>query len=222
MTVRSTANPEPIVIEVWTDLGCPWCYIGKHRLASAIAERPDAARFDIRLRSFELNPGAPTTPETIEQAFMRSHGGDVDDVVRAERRIQALAEREGLEFSLQRLNANTFDVHRVLHLAEAHGVGLEFFGRLQDRFFAGEINPFDADVLAGVAAEVGVPVERVGEVLRSDELADVVRADRAEAGALGATGVPFVVFAGQYAAPGAQSVEVYRRILDEVAATAVS
>lgn len=85
----------PVVIEMWTDLGCPWCYVGKHRLQAAIDQRPDAERFEIRLRSFELNPGAPREPETIESAFIRSHGGDAHVVLEAERRIRASRNARG-------------------------------------------------------------------------------------------------------------------------------
>ena len=113
-------------------------------------------------------------------------------------------------------------MHRVLQLANAHGVGLDFFGRLQDRFFAGEINPFDHGVLTGVAVEAGVPLERVRDVLAGDEFADAVRADRAAAAALGISGVPFAVFDQRYAAPGAQPVGTYHRILDQAAAPATA
>ncbi len=207
----------PVTIEMWTDLGCPWCYVGKHRLQAAIAQRPDVARFELRLRSFELNPDAPHEPETIESAFLRSHGGDASVVLDAERRIQALAQREGLAFSLDRLNANSFDIHRVLHHAEQHGAGTAFFTTLQDQFFAGAINPFDAATLVAVAESVGLDGDRVRQVLAGDEHAEAVRADRREGAALGLTGVPFVVVDRQVAAPGAQSVAVYRQILDQVA-----
>lgn len=206
----------PVVIEMWTDLGCPWCYVGKHRLQAAIDQRPDADRFEIRLRSFELNPDAPREPETIESAFIRSHGGDPGVVLEAERRIQALARREGLIFSLDRLNANTFDVHRVLHYADEHGVGTEFFSAVQDQFFAGAIDPFEPETLVRVAESAGLDGDRARQVIAGDEYAAAVRADRAEGEALGVSGVPFVVFDRQFAAPGAQSVEVYGRILDQV------
>lgn len=212
---RMTDGPK-VEIEMWTDLGCPWCYVGKHRLQRAIEARPDADRFVIRLRSFELNPTAPHEPETIEEAFIRSHGGDASVVLRAERRIQALAEDEGLEFSLERLNANTFDIHRLLHHAEAEGVGLAFFSLVQDRFFEGRLNPFDADELMAVAEEVGISGARVREILASDEYADAVRADREEVLAMGARGVPFTVFDRSVATPGAQSVEAYGEALDRV------
>lgn len=208
----------PVVVEVWTDLGCPWCYVGKHRLQAAIERRPDADRFEVRLRSFELNPGSPREPETIESAFIRSHGGDATVVRDAERRIQALARSEGLEFSLDRLDANTFDVHRVLHLANEQGLGTAFFSALQDRFFAGTVDPFDPDALVHVAESVGLDGDRVRQVLAGTEYAADVHADRAEGAALGLTGVPFVVVDRQVAVPGAQSVETYGQVLDQVAA----
>lgn len=206
----------PVVIEVWTDLGCPWCYVGKHRLQAAIDERPDANRFEVRLRSFELNPDAPREPETIESAFIRSHGGDASVVLNAERRIQALARGEGLTFSLDRLNANTFDFHRVLHHANEQGVGIEFFSAVQDQFFAGAINPFEPDTLVQVAESAGLDGDRARQIIASDEYAAAVRADRREGEALGVSGVPFVVFDRQVAAPGAQEAEVYGRILDQI------
>ncbi len=218
MSSDQAKSPAPIVIDVWADLGCPWCYVGKHRLQRAIDARPDADRFQVKLRSFELNPDAPQTPETIESAFIRSHGGNAEVVLQAERRIQALSQQEGLPFALDRLNANTFDFHRVAHYADEAGKGLEFFSRVQDRFFAGEINPFDVEALARVAEEVGLSAERVREVLASDEYADAVRADTREGRELGIQGVPFTVFGRRFGASGAQTVEAYARVLDTVAA----
>ncbi|MDN4599039.1 DsbA family oxidoreductase [Leifsonia virtsii] len=218
----ATDPDRPVVIEVWADLGCPWCYVGKHRLEKAIAGRPDAERFVVKLRSFELNPDAPHTPETIESAFIRSHGGNAEAVLTAERRIQALAQREGLPFSLDRLNANTFDFHRVVHYADEAGKGLEFFSRAQDRFFAGEIDPFDPDALARVAEEVGLSGQRVREVLATDEYADAVRADGEEGRELGVQGVPFTVFDRRFAASGAQSVDVYAQALEQTVEASAS
>ncbi|QKE84620.1 DsbA family oxidoreductase [Arthrobacter sp. NEB 688] len=206
-----------VVVEVWTDLGCPWCYVGTHRLRAAIDRRSDADRFEVRLRSFELNPDAPREPETIESAFIRSHGGDASVVLEAERRIQALARSEGLAFSLDRLNANTFDVHRLLHHAGEQGLGTVLFTALKDQFFAGAVNPFDGHELARVAESVGLDAERVRRVLAGGEYAEAVRADRREGAALGLTGVPFVVVDRRVAVPGAQPAGVYGELLDQVA-----
>jgi len=222
MSEQATADGcrGPVVIEVWSDLGCPWCYVGKHRLERAIAARTDAGRFVVALRSFELHPDAPRTPETIETAFIRSHGGDAEVVRHAESRIQALAQREGLPFSVDRLNANTFDFHRVVRDAEESGRGLALFSLVQDRFFAGDLNPFEADELARVAEQVGLSGRRVRDVLAGDEYADVVRADVKEARDMGAQGVPFMVFDRRFATAGAQTVDVYAQVLDQVIASA--
>ncbi|GAB3451558.1 DsbA family oxidoreductase [Streptomonospora sediminis] len=208
----------PVIVEDWADLGCPWCYVGKHRLREAIGRRPDAGRFVIKIRSFELLPGAPREPEPVEKAFVRSHGGDAAVAVQAEQRMQALAQREGLPFDLGRLNANTFDLHRVMHYAQESGLGAALFSQVQDRFFAGGFNPFEPGALAGEAESLGLSGQRVREVLAGDEYTGAVRADIDEGRALGARGVPFTVLDRRLALSGAQSVEGYARALDEAAA----
>ncbi|NRQ34515.1 DsbA family oxidoreductase [Nonomuraea sp. NN258] len=223
MTERATQPDGPqVVIEVWSDLGCPWCYVGQHRLRAAIAQRPDADRFGIRMRSFQLNPNAPQQPETIEKAFIRAYGGTAAHALQAERQMQTIARGEGLEFSLDRFGANTFDLHRVVQYAGDQGRGFEFFSDVQDGYFAGTLNPYDSDALAGVALSVGLDERRVREILAGDEYADRVRADRAEGLELGATGVPFVVLDRRVAAPGALKVHVYGQLLEQVAGTVPS
>ncbi|ONI91038.1 hypothetical protein ALI144C_01930 [Actinosynnema sp. ALI-1.44] len=206
-----------VVIEVWADLGCPWCYVGKHRLQAAISQRPDADRFKIMMRSFELDPRAPQELEKNEESFIRTHGGTAAHVLQAERQMQAMAREEGLEYSLDRLNANTFDLHRVVQYANDQGRGFEFFSDVQDGFFEGTLNPYNSGALAGVAESVGLGGQRVREILTSNEYADRVRADRREGVELGATGVPFVVLDRRVAAPGAQKVAVYAQLLEQVA-----
>lgn len=217
--VKQVTQPEgpQVVIEVWSDLGCPWCCVGKHRLQAAIAQRPDADRFEIVMRSFELDPGAPQEPEKNETSFIRAHGGTAVDVLRAERQMQAIAREEGFEFSLDRLNANTFDLHRVVQYANDQGRGFEFYSSVQDGFFAGTLNPYAPDALAGVAEAEGLDGQRVREILASTEHSDRVRADRDEGLELGAVGVPFVVLDRRVAAPGAQKVLVYGQLLEQVA-----
>ncbi|HWD61245.1 MAG TPA: DsbA family oxidoreductase [Humibacter sp.] len=223
MVEHVTKPEEPlVVIEMWSDLGCPWCYVGKHRLQAAIAQRPDADRFDIVMRSFELDPAASREPEAIEKAFIRSHGGTAAHFLQAERQIQAIARKEGLEFSLDRLSASTFDLHRVAQYAGDQGHGFEFFSGVQDGYFTGTLNPYDPDALAAVAESVGLDGQRVREILANDEYAERVRTDRAEGLELGATGVPFVVLDRRVAAPGAQKVSVYSQLLEQVAGPVLS
>ncbi|PSK97230.1 putative DsbA family dithiol-disulfide isomerase [Haloactinopolyspora alba] len=206
-----------VTIEVWADLGCPWCYVAKHRLQTAITQRPDADRFEIVMRSFQLDPGAPQEPEKNEESYIRTHGGTAADLLRAERQMQTIARKEGLEYTPDRLNANTFALHRVVQYANDQGRGFEFFSKVQDGFFTGTLNPHDPDALAGLAESVGLDGRRVHEILASDEYADRVHADRNEALELGANGVPFVVLDRRVGAPGAQKVPAYAQLLEQVA-----
>lgn len=208
-----------VVIEVWADLGCPWCYIGKHRLQAAINQRADADRFQIVTRSFQLDLDAPRQPETNEASFLRSHAGsNPAQLLQGERQLQAIAHQEGVEYVIDRMVANTFDLHRVVQYADDEGLGFRFFATIQDGFFAGTLlNPFDPGTLAGVAESVGLDGARVLEVLGNDEYADRVRADRETFLELGGTGVPFVVIDRKVGAPGALKVAGYAQLLEQVA-----
>ena len=214
------SDKSTILIEVWADLGCPWCYLAKHRLREAVAERGDRDRFEIRIRSFQLEPNAPQEPEKVERAYLRGHGGTAADFQQAERQMRVIARNEGLDFSLDRRHANSFALHRVLQYATDQGRGLEFFSAVQDGYFAGTLDPYAPGALAEAGETVGLAGARIREIVAGSEYADRVLADRAEALELGATGVPFAVFDRRLAAPGAQKVAVYRRLLEQVAGAA--
>ncbi|MFF4274280.1 DsbA family protein [Streptomyces sp. NPDC001536] len=199
----------PLIIELWTDLGCPWCYIGKHRLEQAIAAATPVGQVQLTLRSFELDPDMSATAVSVPEVFVAKHGGTTEQARRMEMRMAELAQAEGLPYSVDRPAANTFDVHRVLHLARAHGVATPLFSTLQRGYFAGELNPFDKDELVQVAAEAGVPVEETRATLSGDTYTQAVRDERAAGLALGIQGVPFAVFNGTHAVAGATSVEGY-------------
>lgn len=215
---RTDPAGSKVVIEVWADLGCPWCFIGKHRLEAAIRQRPDAHRFRIVTRSLQLDPEAPRMPETNEASFIRSHGGSAAQMLQAERQLQAMARQEGLDYFIDRMIANTFDLHRVVQYADDQGLGYEFFSAVQEGFFTGTLlNPFDPEILGGVAASVGLDADRVLEILGNDEYADRVRADRDTFLELGGTGVTFVVVDRKVGAPGALTVAGYAQLLAQVA-----
>lgn len=208
-----------VVIEVWADLGCPWCYIGKHRLQAAIDQRTDADRFEVVIRSFQLDPDAPREVETNEASFVRSHGGGAQ-LLQEERQLQAIARAQGQEYFIDRMIANTFDLHRVVQYASDRSAGFPFFAAVQDGYFAGTLNPFDPDALAGIAESVGLDGTRVRQILTGDEYADRVHADRATFLQLGGTGVPFVVVNRTVGAPGALKVAGYAQLLEQVAGPA--
>lgn len=131
--------------------------------------------------------------------------------------MQRVARTEGLDYAIERLTANTFDLHRVVQYAREQGHGYEFFSRVQDGFFTGTLNPFGSDALAEIAESVGLDAQRVREILANDEYADRVHADRREALDMGASGVPFIVFDRRVAAPGAHKVAAYGQLLEQVA-----
>ncbi|MGW0577908.1 DsbA family oxidoreductase [Streptomyces sp. NPDC002920] len=198
----------PLVIELWTDLGCPWCYIGKHRLEQAVTTVA-VGQVQVVLRSFQLDQDMASTPVSVPEVFVAKHGGTAEHARRMEAQMAALARAEGLPYNVDRPAANTFDVHRVMHLARAHGVATPMFSTLQRGYFAGELNPFDDDVLVQVAADAGVPAEETRALLSGDIYAQAVRDERAAGQALGITGVPFAVFNGTHAVAGATHVQGY-------------
>lgn len=204
---------DDVTIELWVDLGCPWCYLGKHRLEAAIAQRPDAARFRVWLRSYELDPNASPEAEPVLDHLSHKYGAGPQQVQAMEARVRALAVADGLPYSTNRVTANTFDVHRLQHHAATEGLGTAFFGAVQDGYFAGTLNPFDPGQLVTAAVAAGLDEAGVRAVLAGDAYADAVRADEAEARAFGATGVPFTVYGRRYATAGAQSIEGYREVL---------
>jgi predicted DsbA family dithiol-disulfide isomerase len=215
----SQANAARLRLDVWTDLGCPWCYVGIHRLRRAVDDLGVGERVELVLRSFELDPGASAAPMTIPEIFTRKHGLTVQDAVQAEARIQKLAHAEGLPFTSDRLHANSFDVHRVLQLANRHGRGVDFFETLQQRYFAGQINPYQHESLIAVAVETGLDGDIVREVLSGNGFADKVREDEATGRRLGVTGVPFVVLDQRYAIAGAQAAAAYAQAITQVLET---
>jgi predicted DsbA family dithiol-disulfide isomerase len=207
-------------IEIWSDVVCPWCYIGKRRLEKALDSFEHADDVEIVWRSFELDPSAPKEPvETVAEALGRKYGGGPEAGTQMVDRVEAVAAEEGLLFRHhQSLRVNTVDAHRVLHLAlETGGPALQ--GRLKEAllaaYFVETENVADHDTLLRIAAGVGLDEVRVKEVLTGDEYAEAVEADVREAVSLGATGVPFYVVDRKYGIAGAQPGEVFAQVLEK-------
>lgn len=206
-------------IEIWSDVVCPWCYIGKRRLEQALSEFPHADDVEVVWRSFQLDPSAPKEPvETVAEALGRKYGGGPDAGRQMVDRVEAVAAELGMLWRHhQSLRVSTVDAHRVLHLALETG-GPELQGRLKEAllsaYFIDTANVADHDTLLALAAGVGLDRVRVTEVLAGTEYADAVEADIREAAALGATGVPFYVIDRKYGVPGAQAPEVFTQVLE--------
>ena len=205
-------------VEIWSDVVCPWCYVGKRNLETALAEFPHADQVQIEWRSFELDPTTPARVElSMDEVLERKYGMSAEDAADANRRMTALAASVGLDYHLDRVQiGNTFDAHRLIHLAADVGMGGAMKERLLAAYFTEGRAISDPITLIELAAEVGLDPVRVAEVLDGDEYATAVRADEARAVALGSTGVPFFVVDGRLGIPGSQPPDVLLRLLNRV------
>jgi len=202
-------------IDVWGDLACPWCYVGKSRLDKAIASSPHAGAITVVPRSFELDPAMSHDERPNLEMLAEKYGVSPGQARAMEDKAAALAQREGLPFAVDRVVASSFDAHRVLHLAGTFGLADQLLGVLQRILFGGQASAFDHAVIADAASRLGIPRHRAEQVLASNEYADAVRADEAEARRIGITGVPFAVFGGRTAIPGAASTEGYVKAIEQ-------
>jgi predicted DsbA family dithiol-disulfide isomerase len=211
-----------MLIEIWSDVVCPWCYIGKRRLEAALASFPHRDEVEIRWRSFQLDPSAaPSGPDEAPGVAKRLADKYGVSAVQAERmvaRVTEAAAGEGLEFHQdQSRGRSTLDAHRVLHAAAAEGSELQ--DAVKERFLRAYFTEGqridDQQVLSRLAVEAGMDAERVAAVLSGDDFTQDVRADQAEAAALGASGVPFFVVDRRIGLSGAQPVEVFTQLLEQ-------
>jgi predicted DsbA family dithiol-disulfide isomerase len=204
-------------IEIWSDVVCPWCYIGKRRLEKALAGFPHADEVELVYRAYQLDPGAPVEPvETVAEALGRKYGGGPEAGRQMVDRVEAVAAEEGMVWRHhQSLRVNTVDAHRLLHLAAEHGRQSELKEALLASYFIDAENVADHATLVGIATRAGLDEARVREVLDGSEYLAAVEAEAREAAALGANGVPFFVVDRKYGIPGAQPVEVFTQVLEK-------
>jgi predicted DsbA family dithiol-disulfide isomerase len=203
-------------IEVWSDVVCPWCYIGARNLERALASFAHADRVEVVWRSFELDPAAPAErPGTYVEHLARKYGIEPEEARERLAHLVRVGAEAGAElrFDVAR-PGNSFDAHRLLHLARDHGVQR----RLNERFFAATFTeglPIgDRDTLVRLAGEVGIPPEEARRALLDETLASDVRAEESAAHDLGVQGVPFFVFDRRLAVSGAQAPAVLLEVLD--------
>jgi predicted DsbA family dithiol-disulfide isomerase len=210
-------------VDIWSDVVCPWCYVGKARFEKALESFPYRDEVEVVFRSFELDPDAGAGGhETNLQMISKKYGMPMPQALEMEERVAGLARAEGLDYQLERPTGNTFDLHRVLHLGRANGVQDAVVNAVYRANFARAQQVFDRDVVIEVASGAGLEAADVAKVLGSDQYADAVRADEAQAHALGATGVPFFVFDMRIGVSGAQATETFTRALAQARETGAS
>jgi predicted DsbA family dithiol-disulfide isomerase len=202
-------------VEIWSDVVCPWCYIGKRRFEAAV-ERFDG-EVEVVWRSFQLDPEAPAVREhTATEHLAAKYGMSVEQAEASHAQMTELAAHEGLEYHFERARGgNSFDAHRLLHLAAAHGLQDAAGERLMRAYFTEGVAIGDREALIALAAEIGLDAR---EALEGDDYADAVREDELLARRIGIQGVPFFVLNRRYGVSGAQPADVLVQALETACA----
>ena len=198
-------------IDIWSDLVCPWCYVGKRRFEQALAAFEHSDAVEVVHRSFQLNPSAPKGETAPRRDVLKAKYGLTDaQADQMDAKMERTAAEAGLEYHLAGgLTGNTFDAHRLLHLARDRGLQDAAIERFYRAYFTERRSLFDRESLVTLAVEAGLTRQEVQSVLEGDAYADAVKADGEEARAAGANGVPFYVIDGRYAVSGAQPAHVF-------------
>jgi predicted DsbA family dithiol-disulfide isomerase len=203
-------------VEIWSDVVCPWCYLGKRRFEQALAEFEHRDDVQVVFRSFELDPTAPageTTP-TLER-LADKYGMTHAQASQAQHEMEERAAGDGLTFRMARLRSgNTRDAHRLIQLAKDRDRQEAMVERLHRAYFTDEESIFDHEALIRLAVEAGLDRDEAADVLAGDGYNDHVDTDEAMASALGATGVPLFVIDRKYGISGAQPADTISQVLE--------
>ena len=206
-------------LEVWSDIACPWCYVGKRRLESALKQFPHAQEVELVWRAFELDPGAPAerARDVSHVEFIaRKYGMPVAQAQKSTDHLLQLARAEGLAFDFVNIRSgNTFDAHRLIHLGLERGVQDAVKKRMMKAYFEQAELMSDHGTLVRLATEAGLDAGEATDVLAGDSYAAAVRADETQARELGISGVPCFVLDRRFAVSGAQSAEVMLSALQQ-------
>jgi len=218
-TERSTGSMK---VEVWADVVCPWCYIGRRRFDKALAQFDGRASVEIVYRSFELDPGAPIqTDMSLDHLLAAKYGLTLAEAQAANARITRTAAAEGLEFHLDRARpTNTLAAHRLLQLATVRRIRPKVEERFLKAYFSEGASLAEPETLLQLSVEAGLKVEDARRVLAGQAFTLQVRSDETEAAALGAEGVPFFLFDRTRTVSGAQPTDFFLHVLEMVNAKA--
>jgi predicted DsbA family dithiol-disulfide isomerase len=208
-------------VEIWSDVVCPWCYIGKRNFEQALAQFAGRDDVEVTWRAFELDPVHAPEPIGLTQLLADKYGIGPDEAATRHQRTTQAATNAGLELHLERaLSGNTFDAHRVIHLAKERGLQDAMKERLLRAYFVEGLPFSERETLVTLAGEAGLDPAEVRELLASDRFAEEVRDDEQTAARLGISGVPFFVLDRRLGLSGAQPPEVLLGALEEAAAAA--
>jgi predicted DsbA family dithiol-disulfide isomerase len=204
----------PMTVEIWSDVVCPWCYVGKRRFEHALEQFAHRDQVELTWRSFQLDPNAP--PERTKSSaehLAEKYGMSVEQAETSNRQMTELAASEGLEYHLDRTRGgNSFDAHRLIHLAAAHGHQDAMKERLMRAYFTEGEPVGDRETLIRLAADIGLDARAA---LEGEVYGDSVHADEELAARIGIRGVPFFVLDRRYAVSGAQPSELLLQALEK-------
>jgi len=203
-------------VDIWSDVICPWCYVGKARFEKALDSFAHRDEVEVVYHSFELDPSSPRGQRESNLAMLsKKFGKSPAEALAMDGQVGSLARAEGLGFDSARPVGNTFDIHRVLHLGLDRGVQHALLGAVNEAYFAQARDVFDRDVLAEVAAGAGLDSAEVGKVFDGDDYTEEVRQDELQARQIGINGVPFFVFDMALGASGAQPTALFTSALNQ-------
>jgi predicted DsbA family dithiol-disulfide isomerase len=204
-------------VEIWSDVMCPFCYIGKRRFEQALQGFAHKEDIEVEWKSFQLNPNMVTNPAiSIDQYLADVKGFSIDHAKQLNNHVTQMAAEVGLTYNFDKaVVANSFNAHRYSHLAKKHGKGIEAEEQLFKAYFTDGKNIDNLDTLVELSTAIGLDTEEVRQTLEGAAFADDVKHDIAEAKYLGIQGVPFFVMNNKYGVSGAQAVPVFEQTLQK-------
>lgn len=204
-------------IQVWSDVMCPFCYIGKRKIEEAIKQFPNKESVTIEWKSFQLDPSFVATPnENIAEHLAEKYGRDIDWANSSLENMTENAKQSGLDFHFEKsILANSLNAHRLMHLAKKHNRTDELKELLFKAYLTEGKDVNNWNTLEEIGLKAGLPIEEIIALITTNDYTKEVRQDQEEAQKLGVTGVPFFVFDDKYAVSGAQATDVFLKTLEK-------
>ncbi len=205
-------------VEIWSDVVCPFCYIGKRKFENALKDFDHKENVEIQWKSFQLDPEAmPVAGQSLHQYLAKRKGVSPEKGKEMNDYMSGVAKEAGLQYNMDSaIVSNTLDAHRLLHLAQKHGLQNETKEALFKAYYTDSKNIGDTETLAAIGESVGLDANEIRTMLQGDEYTKDVQQDQYKAQQLGIQGVPFFVFNNKYAVSGAQPTEVFADVLEKV------
>lgn len=216
ITAKTNNNSLRLTIDVWADVVCPWCYIGAHRLEKAVQQFSHADAVELRIHTFQLDPTMPNEVRPTVEYLAAKYSVPVEQARAMEQHAAEQAKSDGLVYKSDRPVSSTFDMLRLVHLGNKHGVGWEYMAAMQAELFGGNPDIFEHNTLIRLGEKLGIPTDEMREVLTTDRFAEDVHNDHNTAVRLGARGVPFTVLGNRFAIPGATTTEQYAEVIARI------